>query len=186
MAIRLAIPLARLRRLGLEAARDAPLDATRAFQGDATGFYAAAREFIAAWGRVPRPLLALVAIAAIAAAVAIVVAWRRRPDLRPWLVPLALFAFGLVICVDIHWQNFSGAQVFGWPLVWGLVMLPYRALGLGISHHLGWWVGFVLSLVFVGADRRRGRLPRPVRERAALGRSRSPRRSGRSGRCSSG
>ena len=23
-------------------------------------------------------------------------AWRRRPDLRPWLVPLALFAFGLV------------------------------------------------------------------------------------------
>ena len=74
-------------------------------QGDATGFYAASREFIAAWGRVPRPLLALVAIAAIAAAVAIVLAWRRRPDLRPWLVPLALFAFGLVICVDIHWQE---------------------------------------------------------------------------------
>ena len=97
----------------------------------------------------PRPLLGLAAVAAVAAVVALVLAWRRRPDLRPWLVPLALFAFGLLICVDIHWQNVSGAQVFGWPLVWGLVMLPYRALGLGISHHLGWWIGFVLSLVFV-------------------------------------
>jgi hypothetical protein len=149
VAIRLAIPLAAY------ADSDSKLPGMprwtyAGFQGDATSFYAAAREFIAAWGRVPRPLLALVAIAAIAAAVAIVLAWRRRPDLRPRLVPLALFAFGLVICVDIHWQNFSGAQVFGWPLVWGLVMLPYRALGFGISHHLGWWVGFVLSLVFVG------------------------------------
>ena len=149
VAIRLAIPLAAYADSGSKLP-GMPRWTYAGLQGDATGFYAAAREFIAAWGRVPRPLLALVAIAAIAAAVAIVVAWRRRPDLRPWLVPLALFAFGLVICVDIHWQNFSGAQVFGWPLVWGLVMLPYRALGLGISHHLGWWVGFVLSLLFVG------------------------------------
>jgi hypothetical protein len=149
VAIRLAIPLAAYADSGSKLP-GMPRWTYAGFQGDATSFYAAAREFIAAWGRVPRPLLALVAIAAIAAAVAIVIAWRRRPDLRPWLVPLALFAFGLVICVDIHWQNFSGAQVFGWPLVWGLVMLPYRALGLGISHHLGWWVGFVLSLVFVG------------------------------------
>ena len=149
VAIRLAIPLAAYADSGSKLP-GMPRWTYVGLQGDATGFYAAAREFIAAWGRVPRPLLVLVAIAAIAAAVAIVLAWRRRPDLRPWLVPLALFAFGLVICVDIHWQRFSGAQVFGWPLVWGLVMLPYRALGLGISHHLGWWVGFVLSLVFVG------------------------------------
>jgi hypothetical protein len=149
VAIRLAIPLAAYADSGSKLP-GMPRWTYAGFQGDATSFYAAAREFIAAWGRVPRPLLALVAIAAIAAAAAIVLAWRRRADLRPWLVPLALFAFGLVICVDIHWQNFSGAQVFGWPLVWGLVMLPYRALGLGISHHLGWWVGFILSLVFVG------------------------------------
>jgi hypothetical protein len=149
VAIRLAIPLAAYADSGSKLP-GMPRWTYAGFQGDATSFYAAAREFIAAWRRVPRPLLGLVAIAAIAAAVAIVLAWRRRPDLRPWLVPLALFAFGLVICVDIHWQDFSGAQVFGWPLVWGLLMLPYRALGLGISHHLGWWVGFILSLVFVG------------------------------------
>jgi len=147
-AIRLAIPLAAYADSGSKLP-GMPRWTYAGLQGDATGFYAAAREFMAAWGRVPRPLLALVAIAAIAAAVALVLAWRRRPDLRPWLVPLALFAFGLLICVDIHWQRFSGAAVFGWSLVWGLVMLPYRALGFGISHHLGWWVGFVLSLVFV-------------------------------------
>jgi hypothetical protein len=148
VAIRLAIPIAAYADSGSKLP-GMPRWTYAGLQGDATGFYAASREFIAAWGGVPRPLLALVAIAAVVAAVGIVLAWRRRPDLRPWLVPLALFAFGLLICVDIHWQHFSGAAVFGWSLVWGLVMLPYRALGLGISHHLGWWVGFVLSLVFV-------------------------------------
>ncbi len=61
-------------------------------QGDATGFYAAAREFMAAWGRVPPPLLGLLVLAVLAAAVALVWAWRRRPELRPWLPPLALLA----------------------------------------------------------------------------------------------
>lgn len=148
VAIRLAIPLAAYADSGSKLP-GMPRWTYAGFQGDANSFYDGSREFMAAWGRVPRPLLALVAIAALAAAAALVLAWRRRPDLRPWLVPLALFAFGLLICVDIHWQKFSGAQVIGWPLVWGLVMLPYRALGLGISHHLGWWIGFVLSLVFV-------------------------------------
>jgi hypothetical protein len=148
VAIRLAVPLAAYADSGSKLP-GMPRWTYAGFQGDATSFYAASREFMAAWGRVPGPLLALVAVAAVAAAVAIVLAWRRRPGLRPWLVPLALFAFGLLICVDIHWQEFSGAQVFGWPLVWGLAMLPYRALGLGISHHLGWWFGFVPSLVFV-------------------------------------
>ena len=148
VAIRLAIPLAAYADSGSKLP-GMPRWTYAGFQGDAGSYYDGAREFIAAWGRVPRPLLALVAIAAIAATAALVLAWRRRPDLRPWLVPLALFAFGLVLCVDIHWQKFSGAQVFGWPLVWGLVMLPYRAVGLAVSHHLGWWFGFVPSLAFV-------------------------------------
>jgi len=148
VAIRLALPLAAYADSGSKLP-GMPRWTYAGFQGDATSFYAASREFMAAWGRVPWPLLVLVGIAAIAVAVGIVLAWRRRPDLRPWLVPVALFAFGLLICVDIHWQKFSGAQVFGWPLAWGLVMLPYRALGFGISHHLGWWFGFVLSLVIV-------------------------------------
>ena len=169
VAIRLALPLAAYADSGSKLP-GMPRWTYAGLQGDATGFYAAAREFMAAWGRVPRPLLALVGVAAVAAAVAIVLAWRRRPALRPWLVPLALFAFGLLICVDIRWQHFSGAAVFGWSLVWGLVMLPYRVLGFGISHHLGWWVGFVLSLVFVTLTVVAvGYLGR-IRERSPLGR----------------
>jgi hypothetical protein len=118
-------------------------------EGDATGFYDATREFMAAWGRLPRPLLALVALALVAAAAALVVLWRRRPQLRPWLVPVALLAFGLAVCVDIHWMKPTGAAVFGWPLVWALPMLAYRALGLGLTERVAWDFGATLSLLFV-------------------------------------
>ncbi len=117
--------------------------------GDATGFYAGAREFMAAWGRIPLPLLALLGLALVAAAFALVVVWRRRPDLRPWLVPAALFAFGLAVCVNVHWMKPSGAQAIGWPIVWALPMLPYRALGFGLSKHVAWDFGAALSLLFV-------------------------------------
>jgi hypothetical protein len=151
-AVRLAIPLAAYADAGsklpglprfVRPAQDGGL------MGDATGFYAATREFMAALGRIPRPLLAVVALALAAAAVALVLAWRRRPELRPWLVPAALLAVGLAVCVDIHWMHPSGAAVFGWPLVWALPMLAYRALGFGLSKHVAWDIGTALSLVFV-------------------------------------
>jgi hypothetical protein len=117
--------------------------------GDATGFYAATRDFMAAWGRMPRAVLALDALFALAAAFALVLVWRRRPDLRPWLPPAALAAFAVVICVDVHWMRATGAAVFGWPLVWALPMLVYRAFGFGLSEHVAWNIGVALSLVFV-------------------------------------
>jgi hypothetical protein len=43
----------------------------------------------------------------------------------------------------------TGAAVFGWPLVWGLAMLPYRALGFELTKSLAWDFGFALSLAFV-------------------------------------
>src|SRR5262245_31179028 len=79
-AIRVAIPLAAYADEGDalpglprfdRPARDGGL------QGDASGFYAATREFMAAWGRMPRAVLALDALFVLAAAVAIVVLWRR-------------------------------------------------------------------------------------------------------------
>jgi hypothetical protein len=117
--------------------------------GDATGFYAATREFMAAWGRMPRIVFALDVLAALAAAVVLVLLWRRRPSWRPWLVPAALCAFGLVVAVDVHWMNPSGAAVFGWPLLWSLPMLAYRAFGIGLSKHIAWDFGFALSLLCV-------------------------------------
>src|SRR6476659_1379932 len=99
-AIRVAIPLAAFADEGsslpgmpafVRSKRDGGLT------GDATGFYAATREFMAAWGRMPRLVLALELIVAVAAAVAIVVLWRRRPGLRAWLAAAALGVFGVVV-----------------------------------------------------------------------------------------
>ncbi|MDX6473975.1 MAG: hypothetical protein QOK22_2791 [Gaiellaceae bacterium] len=148
VAIRLAIPLAAYARSG-SALPGMPRWTYRGLQGDATGFYAAAREFMAAWGRVPRPLLACVALALVAAAVLLVRSWRRHPARRPWLPPLALLALALAVSVDVHWMKPTGAAVFGWPLLWGLVMLPYRALGFALTPHLAWDIGFGVSLVLV-------------------------------------
>jgi hypothetical protein len=152
MAVRLAIPLAAYAAHGSKLpgiprftrpARDGGL------MGDATGFYAATREFMAAWGRMPRTILGLDVLFVLAAVAAIAVVWRRRPDLRSWLPAAALGAFGLAVCVDIHWMRASGAAVFGWPLVWALPMLAYRALGFGLSEHVAWDIGVAISLVVV-------------------------------------
>jgi hypothetical protein len=149
-AIRVAIPLAAYAGSSLPGtpgftrpARDGGLE------GDATGFYAATREFMAAWGRMPRAVLALDALLALGAAVAIVVLWRRRPAWRAWLAAAALCAFGLVVSVDVHWMKPTGAAVFGWSLLWSLPMLAYRALGVGLSKHVAWDFGFALSLAIV-------------------------------------
>jgi hypothetical protein len=151
-AIRIAIPLAAYgdagsRLPGLPAFTRAVRDG--GLSGDATGFYAATREFMAAWGRMPRAVLALDVLVAIAAAVALVLLWRRRPAWHLWLVPAGLCAFGLVVSVDVHWMNPSGAAVFGWPLLWSLPMLAYRALGLGLSKHVAWDFGVALGLLCV-------------------------------------
>ncbi len=83
-AIRVAIPLAAYADAGsglpgmpafTRSARDGGLS------GDATGFYAATREFMAAWGRMPRAVLALDALVALAAAVALVLALAATPGL---------------------------------------------------------------------------------------------------------
>jgi hypothetical protein len=149
-AIRVAIPLAAYAGSSVPGtpgfsrpARDGGLE------GDATGFYAATREFMAAWGRMPRAVLALDVLFALAAIVCLVVLWRRRPAWRAWLAAAALCAFGLVVSVDVHWMKPTGAAVFGWSLLWSLPMLPYRVLGLGLSKHVAWDFGFGLSLAIV-------------------------------------
>ena len=80
-AVRVAIPLAAYADRGSRLPGLPRFERPRAnggLSGDATGFYAATREFMAGWARMPRPLLALLVLAALAAAVTIAVAWRRR------------------------------------------------------------------------------------------------------------
>jgi hypothetical protein len=149
-AVRVAIPLAAVAHegsslTGIPAFHRARQDG--GLTGDATGFYAAAREFMAAWGRMPRAVLALDVVLALAGAIALVTLWRRFPTRRPWLAAAAVCLAGLVVAVDVHWMNPSGAAVFGWPLAWSAVLLPIRAFGL--SKHVAWDAGVALSLAFV-------------------------------------
>ena len=81
-AIRVAIPLAAYAGSSLpgtpsftRSVRDGGLT------GDATGFYAATREFMAAWGRMPRGLLVLAALVVLAVGVACALVWR-----PPWML----------------------------------------------------------------------------------------------------
>jgi hypothetical protein len=150
-AVRVAIPLAAYADRGSRLPgmpRFVRRNAYGGLTGDATGFYAATREFMAGWARMPRPLLGLLAVLALAAVVAFAVAWRHHRDLRPWLVPGAVGAFGLLVCVDVHWMQPSGAAVFGWPLVWALAELPFRAAGV-LTHAVGWDIAFALQLCLV-------------------------------------
>jgi hypothetical protein len=151
VAVRLAIPLTAYADRGSKLPGIPTFTRPAAFgglRGDATGFYEGAREFMAAWGRMPRALFGLDVLFVLAAAVVLVVLWRRRRDLHPWLVPAALFAAGLAICVDIHYMKATGAAVFGWPLAWALTLLPLRAAGR-LTPSSAWDAGTALSLVFV-------------------------------------
>jgi hypothetical protein len=150
-AVRVAIPVAVYADSGSRLPGLPRFDRPHALgglSGDATGFYAATREFMAGWARMPRPLLALLALLALVAAATLVTAWRRRPSLRPWLAPAGACAFGLLVSVDVHWMKPSGAAVFGWPLAWALAELPFRAAG-ALTPAVAWDVAFALQLCFV-------------------------------------
>jgi succinate dehydrogenase hydrophobic anchor subunit len=151
VAVRLAIPLAAYADRGSKLPGIPTFTRPAGFgglMGDATGFYEGAREFMAAWGRMPRALFGLDVLFVIAAAIALVVLWRRRADLRAWLVPAALFAAGLAICLDVHYMRATGAAVLGWPLVWALALLPLRAVGR-LTPSSAWDAGTALSLACV-------------------------------------
>ncbi len=145
VAVRLAIPLVALAASG-HALPGLPRYDFVALTGDATGFYAAAREFMAAWGRLPVGVVALLALVVLSSAVVLVLLWRRRADLRPWLLAGAAAVFGLVVSAAVTQMNESGAAVFGWPLVWSLPMLPYRALGLPLDPDVAFGFGLPLAL----------------------------------------
>ena len=113
--------------------------------GDATGFYAAAREFLAAWGRLPHALVAVLALGALGAAAALAREWRRRPERRAWLLVAAALGAAALACAGIAKMHAPGAAVIGWPLLWALPMLPARALGQ-LTPDVAFGLGLVLSL----------------------------------------
>jgi len=146
-AVRVAIPLAVLAASGHRIPTLPPYD-YNPLPGDAHGYYSAAREFMASWGRLGAPGLLLVAAALAIVAACVGRSWRRRPALRPWLVVVAAAAFSLAVALVItKMSSHTGAPVFGWPLLWSLPMLPYRAVGLPLDPDGAFVFGLLLLLV---------------------------------------
>ena len=145
-AIRVAIPLAALAASG-RALPALPRYDYEPTPGDAQGFYSAAREFIASWQRLGAAGTLAVAVALLALAAALVRLWRSRPAMRGWLVAAAAGGVSLAATVAItQMSSRTGAAVVGWPLLWGLPMLPYRAVGAPLDPDIAFGFGLALSL----------------------------------------
>ncbi len=139
VGVRVAIPVAALAASGTKLP-GLPRYSYVALTGDATGFYAAAREFISTLAR-PASLAA-----GLIAAIALVLIWRKCKRGVPGAVVAAALAVSLFLVVPIAQMHPPGAAVVGWPLVWSVLLLPLRAIGR-LDPGTAFTVGFVLSLV---------------------------------------
>jgi len=143
VGMRLGVPLLVLAGVGVPGAPTFTYDG---LTGDATGFYAASREIVASWGRLPVALVAVVAGAGAAWSAGLVVAWRRRRSRRPWVVAGAAALVAALACIAITQMNAAGAGVVGWPLVWALPLLPYRAASPALDQDGAYAIAVALSL----------------------------------------
>src|SRR5262249_33044472 len=96
--------------------------------GDTYGFYAAAREFISSWTRIPEPLWAVAVLVLVAALAFALRAWGR--ERRGAAVAVSAVAVGLFACLAIHEMARTGAGAVGWPIVWSIPLFPLRVAGV--------------------------------------------------------
>ena len=136
VAFRLAVPLAALAADG-HALPGIPGYDYEPLIGDATGFYATARELISAAAGWAGAVALLVAVAG---------AWtliRLRPA---WLaLTAAAFAASIAATAVVLASEPAGAAVVGWPLLWAMLLAPLRVTGL-LDADAAFVVGFAVSL----------------------------------------
>jgi hypothetical protein len=144
--VRVAIPVAALVAAGSPLPELPRYRRPHGLSGDATGFYATAREFMAAWGRIPAPALAALGALTVAGAVALIREWRRSPRRRTLLLLAAAWWVGLLLVVNVAEERFAGAAVVGWPIVWAVPMLPVRLAGATLDQNVAFWLGLPLQL----------------------------------------
>ena len=144
VALRVAIPLVALaapeRDLGLIPGYDFD-----GLSGDATGFYVATREFMAAYGRLHPLALTGLGVTVLALAVLISVAWRRHHVAPAWLIAAGATSVALAAAAAVTQMHPPGAAVFGWPFLWSVVLAPARVLGV-LDPGVGFALGVPLSL----------------------------------------
>ena len=122
VGLRLAIPLVVLAASGHDLPALPPYD-YEPLNGDATGFYAEARELIsAAFGPAGAGAALILGAGGWAA-------WRLRPH---WTaIVAAALAISLAASVLVLATEPAGAAVVGWPLLWAIPLLPLR---IGRAH----------------------------------------------------
>jgi hypothetical protein len=136
IAVRVAIPLLVLVAAGHDLPGLPPYDYAP-LNGDATGFYAEARELISvSFG--PAGAAALLLLTAGAVAV-----WRLG---RTWMsIAVGCLAVSLAASALVLGSRPTGAAVVGWPLLWSIPLFPFRVVGL-LDDDLAFAVGLLLSL----------------------------------------
>jgi hypothetical protein len=136
IAVRVAIPLLVLVAAGHDLPGLPPYDYAP-LNGDATGFYAEARELISvSFG--PAGAAALLLLTAGAVAV-----WRLG---RTWMsIAVGCLAVSLAASALVLGSRPTGAAVVGWPLLWSIPLFPFRVVGL-LDDDVAFAVGLLLSL----------------------------------------
>ena len=145
---RVVVALAALADSGHRLAPGFPVYRYNPRTGDAYGYYAAVRELLETWQREGKIVLPV----ALLAAAGFVVVWRRTrtsPRRAPIRVLAGCWAVGLFAAVLVHEIRYTGAGTIGWPLIWSVPLLPYRALGLPLDPGIAFGVGLTLSLAFI-------------------------------------
>ena len=121
--------------------------------GDATGFYAEARELIsAAFGPAGAAAALIVAVGGWAA-------WRLRP--RWTAIAVAALTVSLAASALVLATEPAGAAVVGWPLLWAIPLLPLRVVGV-LDPDVAFAVGFADLARRERGHRRRDRATRAV------------------------
>ena len=110
--------------------------------GDGYGYYSAVRELLNTWQREGRLVLPLTFLAC----TTLVVVWVRVRSAVPRALA-AVWAFGLIAAVLVERVRFTSAAEIGWPLVWSVPVLPYRAAGLPLDPNIAYGFGLTLSLI---------------------------------------
>ena len=116
--------------------------------GDASGYYAAARQFISRVAGLGSPGVAVLVLALAAVVVGLGVAVRRGRLAAHWALAAGFLALGAAIAFVVTRMSPPGAAVFGWPLVWSIPLAPLRALGV-LHERLAFDVSVALSLAAV-------------------------------------
>ena len=70
-----------------------------------------------------------------------------KREYRAWAVVAGAFTLGAIGAVLADRMGSSGAPTIGWPLVWSVPLLPYRAVGLPLNPNIAFGVGLALSLL---------------------------------------